>query len=258
MIGAICGDIVGSRFEFSKLRKNKSEHFDLFTDGCEFTDDTVMTIATADAILNNMSFQDAYLKWGNKYPNLSYGSNFKSWLLSSDPRPYNSYGNGSAMRVGPIGWLYDDLESVMQKADESAQCTHNHDEGLKGAVSVAVCIYLARHQTPKKIIKEFVESFFGYDLSRKLSDIRPNYRFDVTCPGSVPESIICFLESDGFEDSIRKAVSLGGDTDTQACIAGSIAEAFYGIPVNLFNKVYTILSDEMIVIDQQFIARLHE
>lgn len=251
MIGAILGDIIGSRFEFSKVR-NKSEDFELFTDKCEFTDDTVLTIATMDSILNDIPFDKSYSYWGNKYPTCSYGSRFRDWLEEDIKEPYYSYGNGSAMRVSPIGFAYNDLKTVMDKAEESAIITHNHDEGIKGAEAVAVCIYLARHKTPKKIIKEIIETYFDYDLSRKLEDIRPYYQFNETCQGSVPESIICFLEGDGFEDCIRKAISLGGDTDTMGAIVGGIAEAYYGVSIHIFIKIYRYLPNEMILIIDKF------
>jgi ADP-ribosylglycohydrolase len=263
MIGAILGDIIGSKFEFSKLRYNKSEEFKLFPDGIHFTDDTAMTIATADAILNNKDFAKTYQAWGNKYPDLSYGCNFRSWLSSEDPKPYNSYGNGSAMRVSPVGWLYNDLKTVFEKAEESALVTHNHDDGIKGAVSIACCIYLGRNKTPKKIIKEFIETYFEYDLSRTIEQIRPTYDFNETCQGSVPESIICFLESNSYEDAIRKAISLGGDTDTQACITGSIAEAYYGLNdlklnCDIYGKLVRYLPDDMIEIIKQFEQSLNQ
>lgn len=257
MLGAILGDIIGSKFEFSKLRYKKSEEFELFPSGIHFTDDTAMTIATADAILNNKDFASTYQEWGNRYPDLSYGCNFRSWLSEEFPKPYGSYGNGSAMRVSPVGWLYNDLKTVFDKAEESASVTHNHDEGLKGAASIAGCIYLARYKTPKKIIKEFIETYFGYNLNKTIAEIRPTYDFDETCQGSVPESIICFLEGNSYEDVVRKAISLGGDTDTQACIAGSIAEAYYGLDdlklnYDINGKLAFYLPDDMIKIIQQF------
>ena len=256
MLGAILGDIVGSRFEFSSLRKNKSEDFELLTKDDHFTDDTVLTIATADAILNNKPFDKTYHEWGNKYIDCGYGSRFQSWLNSNNLEPYNSFGNGSAMRVSPIGWLYNDLETVMSKAEESATVTHNHIEGIKGAEAIATCVYLARYKTPKRIIKEFVETYFEYDLNRTIKEIKPYYQFDETCQGSVPESIICFLEGNSYEDVIRKAVSLGGDTDTMACIAGSIAEAYYGMPDDLIIKIKEYLPSEMLDIIDIFKNRI--
>jgi len=252
MLGAILGDIIGSRFEFSNLRKGKSEEFDLFTKECYFTDDTVMTIATADAILNNKDFTKTYQEWGRKYPDRGYGEMFYSWLFENNPKPYNSFGNGSAMRVSPVGWLYNDLKIVFNKAEETAEVTHNHIEGLKGASATAGCIYLAKMGTRKKIIKEFIETYFNYDLNRIIKEIKPNYRFDVTCQGSVPESIICFLEGNSYEDVVRKAISLGGDTDTMGCIAGSIAEAYYGIPKDIKDFINNYLPEDMLKIIEQF------
>lgn len=211
-----------------------------------------MTIATADAILNNKDFSKTYHEWGNLYPDKGYGYRFAQWLMSDNPEPYDSYGNGSAMRVSPVGWLYNDLTTVFEKAEESACVTHNHEEGIRGAMATAECIYLARYKTPKKIIKEFIETYFDYNLNRTIAEIRPAYQFDETCQGSVPESIICFLEGNSYEDVVRKAVSLGGDTDTQACIAGSIAEAYYGIPDKLVIKIDDYLPDDMLNIIVQF------
>jgi len=255
MLGAILGDIIGSRFEFSPLRKNKSEDFELFgdkSDDCYFTDDTVLTIATADAIMNNKSFEDSYHYWGNKYPESGYGMRFADWLVSENKKPYNSFGNGSAMRVSPVSWLYDNLSAVYDIAIESAKVTHNHIEGSKGACAIACAIYLARKKASKEIIKEYIELDFNYDLSRTIKEIRPSYNFNETCQGSVPESIICFLEGSSYEDVVRKAISLGGDTDTQACIAGSIAEAYYGIPENLIVEMNKYLTPEMKQIIFQF------
>lgn len=258
MLGAILGDIIGSRFEFSVLKKNKSEKFNLLTDKNYFTDDTVMTIATADAILNNKSFEESYNQWGYKYPNAGYGGMFEYWLKQDIKKPYNSFGNGSAMRVSPVGWFYNDLDEVKKVAEKTALCTHNHKEGIIGAVVVASCIYLARVNTPKSEIKKVVEYFGGsnYYLNKTIEQIRPNYKFDVTCQGSVPEAIICFLEGNNYEDVVRKAVSLGGDTDTQACIAGSIAEAYYGVPDEYVIKLDDYLPDDMLDIIVQFNNKL--
>lgn len=249
MLGAILGDIIGSKTEFRPI---KTKDFKLFRNGCKFTDDTVMTIATADAILNNKDFTQAYHEWGNKYPNAGYGSMFLSWLDSTDPTPYYSYGNGSAMRISPVGWLKDSKHSVIDIAFRSAEVTHNHPEGIKGAGSVALSILLARQGFSKDSIKITIERMFEYNLSPKLDDIRETYFFNETCQGSVPEAIICFLESNSFEDAIRNAISLGGDSDTQGAIAGSIAEAFYGIPDDIVNQVYNYLPNDMIKIVDQF------
>lgn len=249
MLGAILGDIIGSTREYNPI---KTEAFELFPDGSYITDDSVLTIATADAILNDKTFQECCLKWGNKYSNAGYGNSFKDWLRNDNPKPYNSFGNGSAMRVSPVGWLYNGIERVMLKAEESSKVTHNHEEGLRGASCIAVCVYLARMKTPKKIIKEMIETYFEYNLSRTIEQIRPTYKYDITCQGTVPESIICFLESNGFEDAIRKAISLGGDADTQAAITGSIAEAYYGIPIELKEKAYEYLDGDMVEVIDKF------
>jgi ADP-ribosylglycohydrolase len=253
LLGAILGDIIGSRFEFNiEFRKNKTEDFTLFTKDNYFTDDTVMTIATADAILNHKSFKECYLKWGKKYPDRGYGGYFRNWLHHPDPKPYGSFGNGSAMRVSPIGWLYDSYIKVAEKARESAECTHNHEEGIKGAQAVAICIFMANIGEKKDSIKQYIQDNYKYDLNKTLEEIRPSYRFDATCQGSVPESIICFLEGKSYEDVVRKAVSLGGDTDTMACIAGSIAEAYYEIPDEYIKYAYMLLPNDMIKIIDQF------
>lgn len=256
MIGAILGDIIGSAYEFKK--KQKKVDFELFPETCMFTDDTVLTIATADAILKGEDFDKSYHRWGNKYLNVSYGETFREWLMLDVDKliPYNSYGNGSAMRVSPIGWAHNTLEETLRMAYNSAKCTHNHIEGLKGALATVHAIYLARNHEDKKIIKRAIESTYEYDLSRTVAEIRENYSFDVTCQGSVPESIICFLEGNSYEEAVRMAVSLGGDTDTQAAIAGSIAEAAYEIPRFMIGKMYEKLSMEMVEVIVNFIKEV--
>ncbi len=241
MYGAILGDIIGSPYEFTG--GSKSKEFPLFTERSTFTDDTVMTLAVADAfmdfsgpesdewILKRLTIQMRY--YGRKYPNAGYGHKFWQWLKSPYPKPYNSFGNGSAMRVSSAAWLFQDLETVRKMARLSALVTHNHPEGIKGAEAVASAIFLARTGSTKEHIKSYIEDHFAYDLSRTCDEIRPGYQFEGSCQDSVPEAIIAFLESTGLEDAIRTAVSLGGDTDTQAAIAGSIAEAFYGVPDDL-------------------------
>ena len=257
MYGAIIGDIVGSRFEWMP---HKSKEFELFTSDCTPTDDTVLTIAVAEAIMTDNDFEYYLRHWGVKYPYAGYGGTFIRWLANEIPA-YNSYGNGSAMRVSPIGWAYHDLETTREMARKSAEVTHNHPEGIKGAESVASAIWMARNRYNKNEIKQYIEKEFGYDLSRKLDDIRKTYQFDVTCQGSVPEAIICFLEGEDFEDVIRNAVSLGGDSDTQAAIAGSIAEAFFGIPPHLIDRCNNrYLPREMrdVIVDfDSFIRRLY-
>ncbi|MDD4000584.1 MAG: ADP-ribosylglycohydrolase family protein [Bacilli bacterium] len=249
MKGAILGDIIGSTREWKRI---KTEQFELFPKGSKITDDTVMTIATADALLNGKSFTQSYHEWGNNYPNAGYGGMFRKWLKSDNPKPYNSFGNGSAMRVSPIGWFSNNIDDVEINAYQSACCTHNHPEGIKGARSIAVAIFMAREKYDKKEIKKYIQKNYDYDLERKTEDIRPNYKFDSTCQGSVPEAIICFLEGNSYEETVRKAISLGGDSDTLACIAGSIAEAYYGIPYIINNNLYKYLPGTMIKIVQQF------
>ncbi len=241
MYGAILGDIIGSPFEFD--RGDKTKDFELFTKGCSFTDDSVMTIAVGEALLE--VGPDATVKeieeavacimqdWGSRYPYAGYGGKFSRWLREYRPKPYGSYGNGSAMRVSAAGWLYDSLERTREVARATANVTHNHPEGLKGAEATASAIYMARNGSSKDEIKAYVEQEFHYDLDRTLDQIRPGYHMDETCQKTVPEAIIAFLESEDFEDAIRNAVSLGGDTDTLGAITGSIAEAFYGIPAVL-------------------------
>ena len=239
--GAILGDIIGSPYEFDKGEKTKV--FTMFSPQARFTDDTVMTVAVAEALLDVGTDADhgtvcravirSMQKWGRKYPRVGYGGRFREWLKERNPKPYGSFGNGSAMRVSAVGWLYNSLERTREVARWTAEVTHNHPEGIKGAESVASAIYLARTGETKADIKKYIEAEFGYNLSRTLDEIRPSYHMDVTCQGSVPEAIIAFLEGHDFEDTVRNAVSIGGDTDTIACIAGSIAEAYYGISVKL-------------------------
>ncbi len=225
MLGAVAGDIVGSRFEG---RPTKSKDFELFTPECTFTDDTVLTVAVAECLLHDRPFAEVLKEYFRRYPYAGYGGSFMAWAASETSEPYNSFGNGSAMRVSPVGWYYSSLEEVLQQAQNSAAVTHSHPEGIKGAQAVAVSIFWARQGWSKAGIRQEVGSRFGYNLKRSLQDIRPSYSFDVTCQGSVPEALICFLESEDFEDCLRNAVSLGGDSDTQACMAGAVAEAYYG------------------------------
>lgn len=253
MYGAIIGDIIGSPFEFSAGKVEKD--FNLWEKRVTYTDDTVMSVAIADALIKagkdadksamEQEFTCSMQKWGLEYINAGYGGMFYNWLLSPSPQPYGSFGNGSAMRVSPVGWAFDDLDRTREVARWSAGVTHNHPEGLKGAESTASAIWMARNGASKREIKEFIENEFDYDLSRHCEDIRPGYKFDVSCQGSVPEAIIAFLDAENYEDCVRNAVSLGGDTDTQACIAGGIAEAFYGVPSELVEKAEMILTKEL-------------
>jgi ADP-ribosylglycohydrolase len=250
MIGAIIGDIVGSRFEFNP---HKSKDFELITEKSRFTDDTVLTIAIADSILNDLPVRDKLYEYAEKYPRAGYGPMFCEWVKNHDKNPYNSFGNGSAMRVSAVGFFAQSLDEALSLAEISSIPTHNHPEGIKGAKSVAAAIFMAKNGSTKAEIKEYIEKEFEYDLNRTCDDIRKYYSFDVTCQGSVPEAIICFLESTDYVDAIRLAVSLSGDADTQACIAGGIAQAYYKkIPKDLIEQVYKILPQEFIDIIEEF------
>ena len=241
MYGALLGDMIGAPYEFD--RGNKSKEFPMFSKGSEFTDDSVMTIAVAEALLDareqgveaDESAVKALLitsmrRWGRKYPYAGYGGNFFVWLRNTGMGPYGSFGNGSAMRVSSAGWLYDDLETTRKVAAWTAEVTHNHPEGIKGAEATASAIFLARKHTPKEEIRAYIVREFDYDLSRTCDEIRPGYHHVESCQKTVPEALTAFMEGNDFEDVIRTAVSLGGDCDTLTCIAGSIAEAFYGVP----------------------------
>ena len=250
MLGAIAGDIIGSVYENEPV---KHKNFQLFGDESRFTDDTVLTIAMADSLLSGKSYAASMKQWGRKYPQAGYGQNFYQWLMSRCSVAYNSFGNGSAMRVSPIGWAFDSLERTLLEAKRSAEVTHNHPEGIKGAQVVAGSIFLCRQKESKQGIKEWVENFADYDLNRSTTLIRPGYGFEVSCQQSVPEAIICFMESDNFESAVRLAVSLGGDADTQACISGSIAHAFYqDIPADIWEEAEKRLPDNMKVIIDAF------
>ncbi|MCL2025212.1 MAG: ADP-ribosylglycohydrolase family protein [Leptospirales bacterium] len=253
IIGAIAGDIIGSAFEWNNI---KTVDFELFCNESTFTDDSVLTLATMDAIIKNKSYTEAYQLFGKNYPNKGYGSHFSSWIYSETPKPYNSWGNGSAMRVTPIGWYANSLNDVMAEAQKSAEVTHNHPEGIKGAQSTAIAVYMARTGKNKDEIKKFIMDTFRYNLERKIDDIRPGYEFDVSCQGSVPEAIIAFLESADFESAIRLAISIGGDSDTIACITGGIAEAYYQIiPESIIENVLNILPKELASIVEEFSVR---
>ena len=248
MIGAIAGDIIGSVYEHNHI---KTKDFPLFNPGCTFTDDTVLTVAVADAILRGRSYLESIREIGRRYPYAGYGGSFIRWLHSDDPHPYTSWGNGSAMRVSPVGFAYTTVEHVLREAACTAEISHNHPEGIKGAQATALAIFLARTGGSKEQIRWEIKRQFGYNLDRTIESIRPKYSFDISCQGTVPEAIISFLDSDSFEDAIRNAISLGGDSDTLACITGGIAEAFYGsVPSEISGKVRQYLcSDLMEIID---------
>lgn len=253
IIGAICGDIVGSPYEFRPI---KSKDFEFFTMGSIFTDDTVMTLAVANWLIKNKDSKEVLIeelkKWGQRYPNAGYGASFGRWVLQDDPEPYGSWANGSAMRVSPCAWVGNSLKEVQDLAYTSAVVTHNHPEGVKGALATADSIYLARTGASKNEIKSHVETKYGYDLSKSLDEIRPDYSFDISCAGSVPESIICFLEANDFEEAIRNAVSLGGDADTQAAIAGSIASAYWEVPRDMVDGALMRLNFDLLKVFMDF------
>ncbi len=250
MIGAIAGDIIGSVFEQSPI---KTTNFPLFSEFSRFTDDTVLSVAIADAILNQTDYATVLKTYGRQYPTAGYGMAFIRWMQSADTQPYNSWGNGSAMRVSAVGFAFDSSQDVLDEAQNTAAVTHNHPEGIKGAQATALAIFLARRGAAKSEIRRQIRHQFHYNLERSLDDIRPHYRFDISCQGSVPESVIAFLESSNFEDAVRLAISLGGDSDTMACIAGGIAQAHYThIPPEIIKQVRQRLPEAFLQIVDQF------
>jgi ADP-ribosylglycohydrolase len=243
VLGAIVGDIVGSIYEWNNI---KTKDFPLFSPTCTFTDDTVLTVAIADALLNHQDYAPKLKEYYHRYPDAGYGKSFRQWAGAETMEPYGSWGNGSAMRVSSIGFAFNTLDTVLSEAERSAAVTHNHLEGIKGAQATAACIFLARTRHPKATIQSYIESTFGYNLSQTIEEIRPHYQFDVSCQGSVPQAIIAFLESTDFEDAIRNAISLGGDSDTIASIAGGIAQAFYQkIPDFIAEQAGLILNEQL-------------
>ncbi len=256
MIGAMIGDIAGSRFEWDNI---KTKNFTLLADGCFPTDDSLMTLALAKAILESgderSDLEKNAVKWmqriGRKYPDGGYGGNFYYWLLSRNPKPYNSFGNGAAMRVSPCAWAAKSEEEAVLLSKTVTEVTHNHPEGIKAAEAVTVAIWMANHgETMESIRKRITEEYYPIDYT--LADIRPDYEFDVTCMGSVPQAFQAFFESDSFEDAVRNAISIGGDSDTIAAITGSIAEAFYGVPEEIRRKALTFLSPDLRLILEDF------
>ena len=250
MIGAIAGDIIGSVYEFTPI---KTPDFPLFHPGGRFTDDSVLTIALAEAILSGRSYLETVREFGRRYPRAGYGGSFMGWLLADDLEPYHSWGNGSAMRVSPVGWAFASEEEVLRQARLSAEITHNHPEGVKGAQATALAIYLARTGAAKETIRARIQNQFDYDLTRTVDDIRPDYHFDVSCQGTVPEALVAFLDADSYEEAVRYAVSLGGDSDTLACITGGIAEAFYGgVPEAIRAEVQARLTPDLWQVTEAF------
>lgn len=250
MLGAIIGDIVGSRFEWNN---NKTKHFELLNDKCFFTDDTVMTLAIAKAILHSKSdysdLSSLSIKYmqevGRNYPSCGYGGSFGLWVFSNNPKPYNSFGNGAAMRVSPVGFVAKSLDQAIWLSKKVTEVTHNHPEGIKGAEATAVAIYLARNGYNINDIKNYIDKHY-YKMNFTLDEIRDTYKFNETCQDTVPQAIMAFLESTSFEDAIRNAISIGGDSDTLAAITGGIAEACYGIPKEIRNKALTYLDKRLL------------
>ena len=250
MIGAIIGDVVGSVYEFNNHR---SKEFPLFQASSDFTDDSVLTFATAKVLLDGGDYAATYQQFARAYPHRGYGGRFSRWIKLDDPKPYDSFGNGSAMRIAPIGFAFADAETTLEEAKRSAEVTHNHPEGIKGAQAVALAIWMARHGEGKAAIRHAIEKQFGYDLIRDCDFIRQVNKFDETCQGSVPEAITCFLESTDFEDCIRLSISIGGDSDTIACIAGGIAQAYYrDIPNWIITETRARLPQEFLEILDRF------
>jgi ADP-ribosylglycohydrolase len=250
MIGAIAGDIIGSVYEAGLM---KSTDFPLFSPGSKFTDDTVLTVAVADCILHNKSYAATLKEYGRRYPGAGYGLMFYHWIQSTNSAPYHSLGNGSAMRVSPVGFAFSNLEEVLYHAEQSALVTHNHPEGIKGAQAIAAAVFLARTGKEKPAIAEYIENKFDYSLKQKIEEIRKSYYFYATCPGSVPQALISFLDSADYEDAVRKAISLGGDSDTLACMTGAIAQAYYQkVPEFIIEKVRDILDDRLLEVIDEF------
>ena len=262
MVGAIFGDIVGSPYEFDRGEKTK-DFGPLFIDESEYTDDSVMTVAVADGLMEagidadneniRKSVVKSLKKWGRKYLNAGYGQRFIWWLMLEDESPYGSWGNGSAMRVSSVGWLYDTIERTREVARITAEVTHNHPEGIKGAEATVSAIFLARTGKSKAEIKKYIVDEFGYDLSRTLDEIRPGYRHVESCQQTVPEALTAFFEGNDFEDVVRSAVSLGGDCDTLTCIAAGIAEAFYGMPDEMQEEALSRIEDDMKAVIDRFV-----
>ena len=256
IIGAIIGDIVGSRFEFNKYRNTD---FEFFTISNELTDDTVMTMAVAEWLVTDCNLAECMRRWGKAYPYVGYGGMFRRWLRAEEVLPaYNSFGNGSGMRVSPCGFYAKTLQEALDLAEQSAVVTHNHPEGVKGAQAIVSAIFLAREGKNKEQIADYIEREFDYNLDRTCDSIRLTNAFDETCQGSCPEAIIAFIESDDFESAIRLAVSLGGDSDTIACMTGGIAAAYYGVPQEIINKAIAYLPKEMLNIIEAFETKCNE
>jgi len=250
MLGSIAGDIIGSVYEWDRI---KTTEFPLFQENCDYTDDSVLTVATAYSILENVDYAESYQSFSRRYSGRGYGGNFKVWIHSEDPQPYNSWGNGSAMRVSPVGFAFESIEEVLEQSKQSAEVTHNHPEGIKGAQATSLSIFLARKGNDKESIRKEITEQFNYDLNRTVDEIRPDYYFNESCQETVPEAIIAFLDSNDYEHAVRLAVSLGGDSDTLACITGGIAEAYYkGLPEHIADETMKIIPNEFVEIIDRF------
>jgi ADP-ribosylglycohydrolase len=250
LLGALAGDIIGSVYEFDAP---KTTDFEMFAPGSKVTDDSILTVAVADAILSGRSYLDCIRAYALAYPDGGYGGMFREWIYADDPQPYNSFGNGSAMRVSPVAWAFTNADDVLREAEASAAISHNHPEGIKGAQAVALAIFRARTGFRKDDIRREMLQRFGYDLTRSLDEIRPGYHFDETCQKTVPPAIVAFLESNDYEDAIRKAISLGGDADTLAAITGSMASAFYGsVPHEIAVKAQLLIPPELWDVVERF------
>jgi len=253
MIGALAGDIIGSVYEWDNI---KTKDFELFSERCFFTDDSILTIALADTILTGRPYVENLKTFFHWYPDGGYGGSFQRWAQSANAAPYNSWGNGAAMRISPVGYAYADLKTVLHKAQEFTAITHNHPEGIKGGQATAAAIFLARSGESKTAIRDYIASTFQYDLSQHVDQIRPSYTFTESSQGTVPQALRAFLDSTDYEDAIRTAVSLGGDTDTLACITGGVAQAFYGgVPQTIQQQVYAILDERLGQITRTFMQR---
>lgn len=250
IIGAIAGDVIGSVYEWNNI---KTTEFPLFNEKCKFTDDSVLTMAVADCILNKKDYSLTIWEYARKYTGRGYGGMFRQWITESTRLPYNSFGNGSAMRVSPVGFAYETLSETLDQAAATAAVTHNHPEGIKGAQAVATVMFMARNGSDKETIKNFITETFNYDLSKSIDEIRPDYKFNPSCQGSVPQAIQCFLESSDYESAIRLAISIGGDSDTIACIVGGMASAYYKhIPQEIIDFVYGLIPEEYKKLIEEF------
>jgi ADP-ribosylglycohydrolase len=253
MLGAIAGDVIGSVYEHVPI---KTTEFPLFQERSRFTDDTVMTVAVGYALVVGVGYAGAMKHFGRRYPHAGYGGSFRDWLRAPGSEPYNSWGNGAAMRVSPVGWACDSEADVLRAAEASAAATHNHPEGIRGAQATALAVFLARQGASKDDLRAAIEERFGYDLQPRLDDLRPDYTFDVSCQGTVPPALIAFLDTDSYETAVRGAISLGGDADTLAAIAGGVAEAYYGgVPAHIAAEVRRRLPADLLEVLDDFRAR---